>query len=664
MNSKVSLCACVLALSLSGCGSTQKGTEEFDVATQLIGAKKYQEALSYLNEAIAKNPRSESFKLTLQEAKDAYSADSVRQINDILDSDFTNAQLENAEALLKDLKAANITSPALSQAEARLNDEKSSFLASLQSLYTAAANKQDEGALVEAHALFTRLSERYAKYEDVEVRLKGIEREANTNYIRQANEALKTEDYAKAESLLEKTLKINPSNKIAQALLTKAKKLNTPENYASRAKEELDKGNWKGVLLICERAKQLDDFLAVCAQYVSEAQSQLAKQSQEGFSRALNANEIMRAFDFLNSIMANPEAQPDAYAKYIDAFTRKADYLAQSYSEQGKYAMAWHLLSKIQEVNPNYDSLFDNIRKTEDAIMGKSKRSIAVFDFNSPSNDPDAGRNIANTLIARLFNNASSDITILERESLKTILEEMKLGQIGVVSETTAKEMGRLYGIDFAIMGSVLKYTVDETESKSSQTVRYKVGDKITDNIEYLNWKAQNPKPSKKELAAAPKAKILVPEYEQAQYEIITTKKVGFLNISFRIVDISTGENARVATIDRKFEVEDTSNSGVAEANIEFDALDILTTNEILIQLTDDVVQEMAGEVLRPLQQLQTLYFNQGQDSEKRSEYENAVESYTYAIFNEKLKAVSSSPVVSEATKRIDAILADYKFSL
>ena len=43
----------------------------------------------------------------------------------------------------------------------------------------------------------------------------------------------------------------------------------------------------------------------------------------------------------------------------------------------------------------------------------------------------------------------------------------MKLGQIGVVSGDTAKQMGSVYGIDVAIMGSVLIYNVDPTISEN-----------------------------------------------------------------------------------------------------------------------------------------------------------------------------------------------------
>ncbi len=188
----------------------------------------------------------------------------------------------------------------------------------------------------------------------------------------------------------------------------------------------------------------------------------------------------------------------------------------------------------------------------EDKVKHNVQKSIAVFDFKSPSSNPDAGIIVANNLITFLFENASRDIKILERENLKSILEEMKLGQIGVVSAQTAKEMGRIYGIDVAIMGSVLLYKVDSSISKSSKTIRYKIGTQIEDNIEYLNWKARHPDPNEEELKEAPPAKLAVPKYAEKDIEITKVRKVGFVQLSFRIVDITTGENLDVKTIKRQ----------------------------------------------------------------------------------------------------------------
>ena len=51
----------------------------------------------------------------------------------------------------------------------------------------------------------------------------------------------------------------------------------------------------------------------------------------------------------------------------------------------------------------------------EDRVRQRVQKSIAVFDFGSPSEKEDAGIIVSNNLITYLFNNASGDIKILER---------------------------------------------------------------------------------------------------------------------------------------------------------------------------------------------------------------------------------------------------------
>jgi len=656
------LLAAVVATAITGCNSTSKGKQEFDTANQLAAANKYEEAIAYLTQAVQKNPKNDEYKNALSSLKQKFEAESVAKVNALLQGDMTNEDLEKAEEIVSDLKN-NATSPSLtSPLLTKVHEAKEKLYNDLANQYLSAKSAYDAGDLVRSYKGFQAIDAKYSNYEDVALRLKSISKEVNQTYLKQANEAIKQDDFTKAESLLSDILVINPSNNIAKGMLAKARKNNSPEFFLKKAKYQAGMEDWVGALDACSKALALDETNSECLLLVSQATASLNEASEKGFLEAVKIGSLIEAKNLLLSIKDTGVSDSALIEQYEEAFVQKADYTASIYTDKGQYAMAWNLLTAIQDIKPTYPDLFNRIRAVEDAISKRAKRSIAVFDFNSPSESDDAGVIVANNLISRLFNNASNDITILERENLKSILEEMKLGQIGVVSESTAKEMGRVYGIDYAIMGSVLLYKVDENSAKSTKTIRYQTGEKISDNIDYLNWQAANPRPSKTELKNAPQAKVLVPEFGQTEYEVTQTKKVGFIQLSFRIVDVLTGENTRVDTIERKLQVEDSANAGVSEAGVIFDAMEIPTDTEILQQLTEQVVESMASDVLRPLQQLETFYFNQGQDSEKRSEIENAIEYYTYSIFNEKLKSVSSSPISREAKSRIEKLLNTYQF--
>lgn len=654
--------AVAVASIITGCNSTSAGKQEFDTSNQLAAANKYEEAIAFMMQAVEKNPRNEQYKTALANLKGKFQEESVAKINALLSGDITNDDITQAEALVATLQNNATLDSVSSPLVAKVSAAKEQLYASLSSQYAKAKSAYDAGDLVTAFKGFSAIDSKFTNYEDVTLRLSNIKKEVNQTYLKQANEAIKADDFGAAEKLLNDILAINPNNNIAKGMLAKAKKNNSPAYFFSVAQGHAANEDWESALNACNKALNLNRTHSECLLLASQAKEALNVASVKGFLDAIRDNRLMHAKDLLETIISNEVSEPALITSYVDAFSQKADFTAAQYVDKGKYAMSWSLLSAIQDVMPNYPDLFEKIREVEDAISKRAKRSIAVFDFNSPSDSDDAGVIVANNLISRLFNNASNDITILERENLKSILEEMKLGQIGVVSESTAKEMGRVYGIDFAIMGSVLLYKVDENTAKSTKTIRYQTGERISDNIDYLNWQAANPRPSKSDLKNAPQAKILVPEYGETEYEVTQTKKVGFIQLSFRIVDVLTGENTRVDTIERKLPFEDTANAGVSEAGVEFDAMEIPTDTEILQNLTEDVVESMASDVLRPLQQLESFYYNQGQDSERRGEIEKAVEYYTYSIFNEKLKSVSSSPISREARTRIDSLLDTHEF--
>jgi tetratricopeptide (TPR) repeat protein len=661
---KRTLITTTILLALAGCSSTPKGTLEFNTANELATTSNYSEAIAYLQKAIALDPKNQQYRSQLSNYRAQYVSTTISKAQSLLSKASTRRNLDAADNLLEELKSSGISDPQISQMKTTIAETRSELYAELAKDHEQAKLAMDAGAWTEAYSLLSGISSRFNNYEDVQQRIQTVVSNANKTFLKAANIAIKKDDFATARKYLNDLLFIVPNNPIAKSLLARIDKNDNKDYFEDKVKTAFNAQDWNTVLSNCDKVKQFGKTSSVCASMISSAKNKLAEKDSEQLLVAMNEGKLLQAKDLLISLSGLKILPTERVQSLRSALSQQTAYSAETYKQSKQFAMAWTLYQSVKEINPEFPDLFTRIRELEDAISNRSKRQIAVFDFNSPAQSDDAGVIIANNLISRLFNNAGSDITILERENLKSILEEMKLGQMGVVSESTAKEMGRVYGIDYAIMGSVLIYKVDENTSVSTKNIRYQIGERIEDNIDYLNWKAVNPKPSKNELQAAPKAKIMAPEFGEKEYEVTNTKKVGFLQLSFRIVDVLTGENTRVDTIERKVQVEDTANAGVSDAGVLFDPMKMPTDTEILQGLTEEVVESMTADVLRPLQQLETFYFNQASDLERRGEFEQAVEFYTNAIFNERIKSVSSSPISNEAKKRIEAILEGYKFNV
>ena len=648
---------------LASCASAPKGSDEAGLAASLAGQDRYKDAIAAMDQAIAKEPRNEDYKALRSRYIAAYSASVNSQVNRSLSGTPGKAALDSAEDLIDDARDAGVPQSELSSAAGRVQSTRDSLYADLQRDYNAAVAAMDASDWVRAHELLSGVEKLYPNYEDSRQRLSRARQGASRDYMGAAGRALKDDDLPAARAAVNKMLAVDPQNGIARNMLGKIDERDSKIYFLDKVSEAQAANDDASLEKYCRIVMQYDAQDEQCLGILAELDKDIANNLVQKATAATSQGRFFDAADKYNELHQFENAGFGAERQALkSSLARKLNRAAEEAVDERQYGLAWALYEKLEEVDPAYPGLGDAQRSVADNIRTRTRKSIAVFDFNSPSDSVDAGVIVANNLIARLFNNAGRDIKILERENLKSILEEMKLGQIGVVSEDTAKEMGRIHGIDYAIMGSVLLYKVDTRESESSKTVRYKIGEEIEDNIDYLNWKAVNPNPTKSELASAPPAKIKVPKMAVTEYDVVEIKKVGFISLSFRIVDVATGENTRVHTIERKKEVKDSGSEGLADAGIAYDPAEIPTDTELLQMLTDEIVDTMSVDVLRPLQSLEKTYFEKGESYEKRNEMLRAVEAYVDGIFNEQMKSVSASPLTDESLKRIDRIMHEHSF--
>jgi len=657
----------VLITILLGCQSTSnKGKKEFDISQQLIASQKYSEAVSYLKLAIQKEPNNEQYKSVLVDAKQKAVTQLVNELNNILTSQPLNkSNIELAKSLLMKAKKISSENSLYTQSQSLISNNESKLVSQVKILHQNAKSNIANNEWVKANFAIKKLSKLYPNYEDSSLLKQKIMIQGSRYYFNKATDAFIKDDFTVVLENARKSITINPNNQKAKQLIENTNKKNNKAYFIKLAEQAKEQLNWEQAYNSCEKVLSYERINPFCIDLKQVAKTQwsdgLITQARQFMTQGYLAKSVSK---LKQAQQISSGYEDNKLTALKSALSERIDNTATELAEQRKYGSSWYLLRLINEFNPDYEDLFKKTKNVEDSIVERVKKSIAVFDFKSPSYSTDSGVLVANNLISNLFNSASKDINILERENLKSILEEMKLGQIGVVSESTAQEMGRIYGIDIAIMGSVLLYKVDATDSRSSETVRYKVGEEISDNIDYLNWKAMNPNPKKDELRRAPKAKILTPKYEEKEYDVQHMKKVGFIQLSFRIVDVATGANTRVETIERKKIVEDQSNAGIKDANVKFDPLEIPTDTELLQSMATEVVEELSREVLKPLRNLEKKYFEKGEEFLlKRKENINAIEQFVDAVFDEKLKASVGSPITSQSNKYLQSIVENHRFN-
>ena len=654
-----------ITMYLAACVAS--GKKEYDVGMQLSQAGKYKEAIAYLNQAIEKEPGNKDYQQALADLKRKLVDQFVSQGTKILKSQtpLSIGVLNKAKAELNKARDVDSGHPDVLAFAAQLEGAEAGLLAEVRQLYTDAKSAADNGEWMKAYFGLQQIQSRFPNYEDSFQLAAKVSAAGSEDYFHQAEGQFADEAFGPAKELLRQALSLNPSYEDARQLLSLTEQRDTKGYFIEKAREAVIAQQWDEAVNAYKRALEYDSDDQDLRQLIVHVRNKAGQYYIRQGRVQMEEGWLLKAFDMYDLAVKNIQDANDYQLNSLRTdLTSRAKFLAGQFKDQGMFGSAWYWYQKIQQVDPEYPDIFYMTQEMEDRIKERVQKSIAVFDFSSPSDSEDAGIIVANNLITFLFNNASGDIKILERENLKSILEEMKLGTMGVVSAQSAKEMGRVYGIDVAIMGSVLLYKVDTTVSQGTKSVRYEVGEKIEDNIEYLNWKARNPNPSSEQLAQAPPAKIKTPEYKEKDYLVSNHKKVGFAQLSFRIVDVRTGENIQVRTIERKEVAEDETSAGLPEAKVKFDPLEIPTDTELLQRMTDEVVAELGREALRPLQNLEQEYFQGGENFLRRRDNLQAAESFVNAVFNENLKRIQGSPLSQKATENLAEIFNSYQVAL
>lgn len=655
----------IAALVLGACAA---GQQQYKTAMQLSQSGKYQEAIAYLEAAIAKEPGNQQYRSELAAIKNklvgqyvsdgrkALGPPSAQMRKSILDK--AKVHLAKARKIAPEHPETRSFSDAVQRAEKALLDE-------VKKLYADAKNQMDAGDYHKAHFNLQQIQRSFPNYEDSSRLLIQASTEGARDYFAKGKALFDKEDFAGATEMLRKSLSLKSDQQGAREMLSLAKARDSKEYFVSQGRKAVSEKQWDRAAQMYQRAQSYSPGDAELGKLIAQVKERAGHYYIDLSRVQMSGGYLLRAFQSYDlSIKYHPNASDFKLTSLRQDLSSRAGLLASQLKDRSHFGSAWFWYKKIAKINPNFPNLFYLSQEMEDKIRQRVRKAIAVFDFNSPSEEPDAGIIVANNLITYLFKTASQDIKILERENLKSILEEMKLGQIGVVSANSAKEMGRVYGIDVAIMGSVLVFNVDSTSSEGSKTVRYKIGTKIEDNIEFLNWIAKHPNPNKEELKKAPPAKVIEPEFAEREYKVSQHKKIGFVQLSFRIVDVATGENIQVKTIERKEVAEDTGSAGLKEANVKYDPVEIPTDTEMLQKMTEEIVAELGREALRPMQNLEKTYFQEAEALLRRRDQLSAAERFCDALFDLELKRIPSSPLHDAVDERLEKIFYDYRANI
>jgi tetratricopeptide (TPR) repeat protein len=651
----IAIASIMILFFLAACAGMN---ESFKQGQDFAKDNRWEDAIIYFQKAVSDEPDNQAFKDELARAKQQ--AARVRLVKAKQAYASAGQNFMALERLSKDadvMMSMDPANPEITSFHATVSGQTDSLKASLKNLYQQSEIDMQREDWIAALEKLRQVNAIFPNYEDTGNRLKRSQAEGTRVLYQQAINSGKQDDWKSAAQTFKAAMDINPNYLDVSRQYREALQKDNPNYYVTEAAKAEAEGKWDRAVFLYERAmdypqadpglkNKLEALKAKASQIYFEESVALLKQDRLYGSY----KKIALAGTYSAALQDNPQYR-DHVSRLCAALMKRADKLMGK--ELWGNALVW--MQKVETLSPDHSDLFQKMNDVKDPITKRVRKSIAVFDFGSPSTEKDAGKIAANKLIAFLHKNASVDLRIIERENLQSILREMQLSQTGLVDIKTAQSVGKMRGIDTFIMGDVLHFSTKYTDNPSVNQVKVMVDEEDIRNPEFSDWLMINPKPSETDLKNAPPRTIKKKNYQLISYKQGVAKISALLEISFKLVDTQTGEII-ANTVSGKLIKEDKYQDGLPIANIKQDPLELPTEAEVLNEITNDKIAEMGRNVLKHFQSLEVEYFNKGQDLQKRRNLEQAIEKYVDAVYDEKLKGITT-PISKISLELIEKLI-------
>jgi len=642
-----------------GCAAGQKN---FNMGQELSKKGRLGDAIGFYENALKENPKSKKYAQSLTRAKKELSLIHYRKVKKLL-ADNPEPSFPVLDRIVKEAERAHnldLQNTDIATMFSDLVKKKDDLLDTIKSLYAQANSHLANKEWVDAIGKLRRLKKLFPAYEETEDKLAKAGENAAQIFYKQGVELSKKEDWGMAVNAFQAVIEIDPDYYDIQQLFKNAQANDNVNYFIKKGEEAIGARNWDRAIVLYEKALEYEPDNEQLAKRMEALKSRAGEAHFDKAIKLSSQRKLKRAVEELRVSLQYSPSFVDSrfYKEFISSLCQKLDQRSDVYIGRRKWGNALVWLKQLDSINPDYKGLFHKRQLAKDQIKKRIRRSIAVFDFSYPTANKDAGRIIASKLVAFLSKNASGDLKIIERENLQSILKEMQLGQTGLVDIDTAKRVGKMRGIDTFILGDVLHFSSKGKNYPSSNTVRVQIDTRTESNPAFERWRIVHPHPDEEDMKTAPLMKIEKPVYKLFTYETGTTKIMSFVEIAYKLVETMTGENIFANTISGKLGKQDDYHHGLPAANIKEDPLELPTEVEVLDELTNQKVTDVGLSILKHFQSLELVYFDEGEKQFKRRKYEEAIEGYTDAIFDENLKGIAS-PISKKSSEMIAKMAQD-----
>jgi tetratricopeptide (TPR) repeat protein/curli biogenesis system outer membrane secretion channel CsgG len=644
------LALAMLVLVLGGCAT---GKADFDLAQTLVGQQKFDEAIRAYEQALQKEPDNAQYRAGLAQARAAAAQEQLRSATAVAGAMAPIPEVDRGlQAIERAFRYDPQHQPSLAF-QSRLRERRAALVAELERLLAEGrsfAQRQEWAQAEQAavRALAIDPGNAAAARQRQEATRGGIDRT-----LRLATEAEAAEEWREAARHLEDALARDPDNESIQTRLRTAKQRDSLAYYLSRAAQLESEGQIEPAYAFLQRAAKYwpNDMR------IREAQERLAREGRrryytEALRRAENDDwgkvyvalgQALRGFGPATGV--DPQLRTLVRDLSLKLYDRALEF-----ENQKQWGNTWLWFRTVQQVDPTYRDTANKVEQTWDKLLDRASLKIAVLELEAPKSAPDSGSILSGSIVTNLFKLGRKDFKVIEREALQTIIKEISIGQAGVLDVETAKEIGKIAGIDTILVGRVLQYKVDQNESEGRRTVTVQVGTRTVPNPSYQIFLAEVAAGRKKATDGAPPQTIQEPENQLFSYRVGTVTAIGYVSVSFRLVGVERGEILLAEKIDEQEAFREDYSEGVEAAKIQSVPKNAPIPTEVLNRVSEKTVGRIVQLINRHYGNRQQFYLDAGRELERRRQFTRAVEEYMNCVASSELEKAGAAQAAQART--------------
>ncbi|RLA92411.1 MAG: hypothetical protein DRG34_00215, partial [Deltaproteobacteria bacterium] len=395
------------------------GKDSYRQGEDLSQMGNWEGAIAFYKDALAQEPNNKTYQEALtkaqQEAAKKYYQRAVNNWSNAAVKDYQ--AVSTTMAYLDKAMALDSQNPDILELHRQLKAKEQELTQQAKTSYAMGVTALNNEQWLKAVTNFRKVNEIYPNYEDTEDKLARATAAGSDEYYKEGIAAVQSEDWKGALAAFGKVMVIDPTYKNTRLLIEEVKKNDNPQYFLGRAAEMASANEWDRAITFYQTAlSYLPGDLNIQTE-LTKAKLRAGRYYFGLANQHAKENRLYRANkEYQKAVNYSPSVRNSFfYKEALESYTKKVLQRASRYSGKSSFgnSLAWYW--QLIEINPQYPELFYKIQETEDAIKDRLKRAIAIFDFASPSYDPDAGTNASSNLITFLFNNSSGDIRILER---------------------------------------------------------------------------------------------------------------------------------------------------------------------------------------------------------------------------------------------------------